>query len=414
MVTKLQNAYDTISDPKKRREYDLRWPSIRDGLRARQESEKRQAEATQAEAKRAAETRAKKQQEDSAREERLRNLEQNRRKYEGDIFELSRVIRKLEADLKRLKEQDDEDARKEKERNGWWAYLKSPIYGQVKETDEQKQERDNQCGQRNAAKTIKGSYLAEKEARLQRLQDALRDVNGRIAIEKRKVEEEERARKLKMEQEARDRAMREERERMAKWLRERDEQAAIMVRDAQAAILLREARERAAKWQRERAEQAAKEAREAQAAQEAWEAQERERMAQARERAAAAAEQRRRREAKLRAESTRRTEEAAKTTKKAPKHRSGRATQSTCRHDGWWPKVEGRQLCGKCDTFQNRFLLQCPGCQMVACASCQKSLRGGGAWKSKSGGGVTGRQYGFAGNDDYDWDEIPSYEYEYD
>ena len=404
MVTKLQNAYDTISDPTKRREYDLRWPSIRDGLRARQESEKRQAEATQAEAKRAAEARVKKQQEDRARDERLRNLEQNRWKYNVDIFELSRVIRKLEADLKRLKEQDDEDARKEKERNGWWAYLTSPIYGQVKETEEQKQERENKRLQRNAAKRIKGSDLVEKEARLRNLQDALRGVENRIAAEKRKVEEEERARKLKMEQEARDRAMREERERMAKRQKERDEQAARMVR---------EARERVAKWQRERAEQAAKEAREAQAAQEAWEAQERERVAQARERAAAAAEQRRRREAKIRAEATRRTEEAMKTPKKAPKHRSGRATQSTCRHDGWWPKVEGRQLCGKCNTFQNRFLLQCPGCQMVACASCQKSLRGGGTWKGKSGG-VTGRQYGFGGNDEYDWDEIPSYDYEYD
>ena len=407
MVTKLQNAYDTIGDPSKRRIYDLRWPSIRDGLRARQESEKRQADAAQAEEKRAAEARAKRQQEDRAREERLRNLEQNRWKYDGDIFELSRVIRKLVADLKRLKEQDDEDARKEKERNGWWAYLRSPIYGQVKETDEQKQERDNKRHQRNAVKRIKESDLAEKEARLRNLQDALRGVDSRIAVEKRKVadekrrvEEEERARKLKVEQEARDRARREERERMAKWQREQDELAAKRAR---------EARERMAKWQKEQAEQAAKKAREAQAAREAWEA-------QAREQAAAAAEERRRdverlqKELKTRAEAIRRTEEAAKEAKKAPKHRSGR---STCRHAGWWPKVEGRQLCGECDTFQNRFLLQCPGCQMVACASCQKNLRGGGTWKGKGGGGA-GRQYDFVGNDGYDWDDIPSYDYDYD
>ena len=408
-MTKLQNAYDTISDATKRREYDLRWPSIRDGLRARQESEKRQAEATQAEEKRAAEAKAKRQQEDKAREERLRNLEQNRSKYDGDIFELSRAIRKLAADLKRYKEQDDEDARKEKERNGWWAYLTSPIYRQAKETDEQEQERKNRRLHRDAAKRIKGSDLAEKEARLKSLQDALRRVDDRIAVEKRKaadekrrVEEEERARKFKMEQEARDRALREERERMAKWQREQDEQAAKRAR---------EARERMARWQREQAERVEKEAREAQAAREAWEAQER-------ERAAAVREERRRdlerlqKELKNRAEAMRRTEEAAKKAKKAPKHRSGRTTQSTstCRHAGWWPKVEGRQLCGKCDTFQNRFLLQCPGCQMVACASCQKSLRGGGTWKSKSGVGA-GRQYG---NDDFDWDDIPSYDYDYD
>ena len=387
-MTKLQNAYDTISDPTKRRAYDLRWPSIRDGLRARQESEKRQAEASQAEAKRAAEARARKQQEEKAREERLRNLEQNRRKYDHDIPELSRVIRKLVADLKRLKDQDDEDARKERERNGWWAYLTSPIYGKVKETDEQKQERDNKRLQRNAAKTIKESDLAVKEAKLQKLQDALRDVNGRIAVEKKKVEDEkrrveaeERARKIKIEQEARDRAMREFWERMAKLQREQDEQAA-------------------------------KKAREAQAAREAREAQERERQAQEREETHRQMELLRRK----RAEAIQKREEAAKKTREVPNHRSERATQSTCRHHGWWPKVEGRQLCGRCNTFQHRFLLQCPGCNIMACASCSKSLRGERPWENLGGG--TGRPYGFTRNHGYEPDDIPSwdhhYEYEYD
>ena len=359
----------------------MRWPGIRDGLRARQESEKRQADAAQAEEKRAAEARVRKQQEDRAREERVRNLEQSRWKYDGDIFELSREIRKLVADLKRLKEEDEEDVRKEKRRNGWWAYVTSPIYSQEKETDEQNRERKNARLQRNAARTIKGSALAEKEARLRTMQDLLQGLNIRIEGERRKaVEEKERAekaerlRKLKMEQEARDRAM-------------------------------REAREKMAKRQREQAEQAAKMAREAKAAQEAREAQER-------VRTAAAASERRRREAEARAESVRRAEEAAKKARNT-NHRSGRATQSTCRHDGWWPKVEGRQLCGKCDTFQNRFLLQCPGCKMVACASCQKSLRGGGTWKSNHGGegGGAGRRQGFGFPDGYEREDIHFNEY---
>ena len=300
-------------------------------------------------------------------------------KYDGDIFELSRVIRKLEADLKRFKEQEDEDARREKNRNGWWAYLTSPIYGPVKETDEQKQERKNTRLQMNHAKTIKGSDLAEKEVRLIKLQDALQRVNSAIAAEKRKAadekeraEEEERARKRKMEQEARDRAMRQERERMAKLQKEQAEQMAKMAREARAA---REARE-----------------------------------AQERERAAAAVEERRCREAEFRAESARRAEEAVKKAQKARNHWSGRATQNTCSHAGWWPKVEGRQLCGKCDTFQNRFLLQCPSCKMVACASCQKSLRGGGTWKNHAG--ASGRQYDFGGSDGYAWDNNPAYDYD--
>lgn len=213
---KLQNAYETIRDPTKRREYDLRWSGIRDSLRAKQESDWRQAEAAQAEKKRATEARAKEQKEDIARQERLRRLEQFRWKYDDEIFELSRAIRKLVADLKRLQDQDVENSRKERERNGWWAYLASPILGKEKETDEQKQAREKTRLHRLASNSIKGNELKEKEARLQRLQDALQNVNDKIAAEKkkaedekRKVEDEARARRLRMEQEARDRAMHE-------------------------------------------------------------------------------------------------------------------------------------------------------------------------------------------------------------
>ena len=376
MVMKLQNAYDTISDTTKRRAYDLRWPGIRDTLRTQQESEKRRAQAAQAEKKRATEARAKKQEEDNARQARLQNLEQSRWIYDTDIFELSRAIKKLAADLKRLQDFDDEDVRKEKERNGWWAYLASPIYGSpAKETDEQKQERETKHLHRQASRRIKGSELADKEARLRKLQDALRDVNGKIAAEKtkaedekRKVEQEARARKLKAEQEARERAMREARE---SWM---------------------------AQAQKERAERAAREAREAQAVREAQ------------ERARVAADARRK-EAEERANAARRAEEAAaaQRARKARDDWSGvAAKRSVCRHEGWWPKVEGRQLCSKCHALQNRFALQCPGCKMVACAGCQKVLRG----ERRKGGGVTGhRQYGCSGDDNYDCD-IPYYDYD--
>ncbi|KAL9128134.1 MAG: hypothetical protein Q9175_007592 [Cornicularia normoerica] len=280
----LQNAYDTISDPAKRRAYNLRWSSIRDSLQAQQESEKRQAEAAQTEKKRAAEAKAKEQRGDVARQERLRDLGLAKSRYETDIFELSRGTRKLAADLKHLQDQDDEDLRKEKERNGWWAYLASPINGKVNETDEQKQERETKRLHRLASKSIKGSELGEKEARLRRLQDSLQDVNGKIAaeknkaeIEKKKLEDEARARKSKMEQEARNRAMQEMSERMAKD-------------------------------RKERAERAAKEAREAQAAREAQEAKERTQMA--------AATERRRREAEERVKIMRAVEEAARKAKK--------------------------------------------------------------------------------------------------
>lgn len=368
-MTKLQNAYDTINDPAKRRAYDLRWPSIRDSIRAKQESDRRQAEAAQTEEKRAAEARARKQKEDAALQERLRNFELAKSRYDSDIFELSRVIRKLAADLKRLQDQDEEDLRAERERNGWWAYLASPIYGKESETDEQKQTRETKRLDRVASRSIKGSELDEKTARLQRLQEALQNVSDKIALEKKKAEDEKkreqfeaRAREVAAERDARVRAMQEMRERMARARKEAEERAAGEAREAQAA----------------------------------QEAQERARMA------AAAAAERRRREAEVRARTTRAAEEAAAARRAKPA-----ATKSTCRHGRFWPKIEGAQLCSNCCAMQRLFAFECPGCRIVACASCRGVLRGE---RAKKGGG-SGRRSGFAGGDGYG-DDSPFFDYD--
>ena len=371
---KLQNAYDTISDPAKRREYDSRWSGIRDSLRAQQESERRRAEAARTEQKMAAEERSKRQKEDHARQERLRLFALEKSKYDSDIFELSRVIRKLTADLKHLQDQDDEDSRRERERGSWWVYLMSPVYGRVEETDEQKQVRKFERVQRGTSRRIKESELDEKGAKLQKLQYALQDVNDQIAAEKKKAEDEKR----KMENEARVR-----RARMEQDNRDREMRG------------MREMLERMAKARKEAAERAAKEAREAceaQAAREAREAQERARMA-------AAAAERRRREVEERAQEMRRAEAAARKPQETRNDWPKRTTKSTCRHDRFWPKVEGRQLCSNCDSVQGRFAFQCPGCSMVACANCRQILRG----EKGKNGGASRRQGGFVRNHDYDY-----------
>lgn len=369
---KLQNAYDTISDPTKRRAYDVKWAGIRDKVQAQQEVDRRQAEAAETERRRVAEERAKKQKEDELRQESLRIWGLSKSRYDNDIFELGRAMRKLTADLKRLQDQDDEDARKERERNGWLAYLTRPIYGGADETEEQKQERENERLHRLASKSIKGSELREKEAKLRTLQMALQNVNSNIAAVKKKAEDERvrldneaRARRLKVEQEARDRAMQEMRERMAKA-------------------------------QKERAEQAAKEAREAQAAREARESQERARMA------AATAERRRREEE--RAQAMREAENATRRARETRNAWSGSARKSGCRHDKFWPKIEGTQLCSQCHAMQRRFAFKCPDCRMIACASCRQSLRGEAPKNGAGRRGFTSKQsYGYH-DDDYGYD----------
>lgn len=289
--------------------------------------------------------------------------------YERDIFEANWVVRRLAVDLKRLQDQDDEDLRKEKEMNSWWTYITSPIYGgQPTETDQQRQERDAERLQRRASKTIKGADWAQQEDRLKSLKDALQQVDNDIAAEKKKAEDEARLQAAKRqqqffkEQEARRRA---------------EEELEKSRREKQAKEQAKEQAARAAKfyeaWQaQERVWKAAEEQRKATEAEEqrkAAEAEERRKAAKAEERAARAAEA---------ARNTKRSSYRASASASASgsaRTRSNNTTQQ-CNHKQFWPKVEGRQLCGNCNHFQKQFAFQCPGCGIIACASCRQTLRG--------------------------------------
>ena len=359
----------------------MKWAGIREKLQAQHDSDRRQAEAAEKEKRRVAEERAKKQKEDDARQERLRTYALAKSRYDNEIFELSRVVRKLTADLKRFQDQDDEDMRKERERNGWFAYLTRPLYGKNDETDEQKQERETKRLHRLASRSIKGSELREKEAKLQNLQMELQDLNSNIAAEKKKAEDE----RKRLEDEARASRLRMEQEERDRWLQE--------------------IRERMAKAQKEASERAAREAREAEAARKAQESQERVRMA------AAAAERRRREEEQAQAlrEAVREAEEAARRNRETWNNiRSKPPKKSICRHDRFWPKIEGSQPCSKCHETQRRFAFQCPGCRMIACANCRQSLRGE---KPKKGGGSGGRR-GFTSKESYSYNDDYAYDYD--
>lgn len=293
-----------------------------------------------------------------------------RRRYNDNIFELARAVRKLTADLARLQDKDDEYSRKDREQKSWWTYLALPIYGKPKETQDQKMDRETERIQRLAIRRIKESELKEKETKLNRLHDELRDVNDKIAAEINKAKEEsqtqEREERLRKEQEARMKAERE------MW--EKSEEIRV-------------------KTQKERAEREAKKAREAEATRKAQEEQERIRKAAAAARDKLATGQVRKRQElaeeyqKLeeeRIQATHAAEEAARKSRVAqeerarPTYGSSHApnlTQNNCRHEKFWPKVEGRQQCNNCSMFQNRFALQCPGCGMIACANCRQNLR---------------------------------------
>lgn len=265
-------------------------------------------------------------------------------RYYANIFELNGTIRKLKNDLNRLQEYDKEDLKKQKEQSSLWAHLVSLIHGNI--NIEQKRAQEIERLHRVASKTIKQSELLGHEAKLRRLEEALKNVKSEI---EKKAQEEAQA-QARAQARAQAQAQAQAREEKI-----RQEQEA---RGAQ-----QELRERWAKAQKEQRERAAKEAREAQAAREAQEAQE---YAQK-----VAAMERRKRETEQRAQAKR---AAAETARKA-QNTSG-SNETNCQHKKFWPKVEGRQICRKCCTFQRRFAFQCPGCGMIACANCRRSLRG--------------------------------------
>lgn len=374
----LQNAYETIKDAEKRRLYDMKWPSIKERLRAQHEYEKHKAEAEEREQRRASQQRAKEKRVDEARQERVRQLEFLKRRYNDDIFELTRAVRKLMADLTRLQNKDDEDSREYRERNGWLAYLTSPLYGKQRETEDEKMARESQRIQRLAIKRIKESELKEKETKLNNLQDALRDANNKIAVENEKTEEglqtQVREEKLRKAQEASMKAERDMREKRARM-----EEIRLKEQKVRAEREARKAREAEAAW---KAQEELERARKSVAAEryklEVEEAQRRQEEEETMRKASAEINQNLTKE---RRRATHAAEEAARNAQAQAAFRYGfshppNSSPISCKHEWFWPKVMGSQQCQNCNLIQNRFAFQCPSCRMMACASCRQILRG--------------------------------------
>ncbi|KAL8659709.1 MAG: hypothetical protein Q9202_006989 [Teloschistes flavicans] len=369
----LLRAYETTSDPAQRKIYDFKWENIRSRANAQREAKKRAEEAAETERK----ENLNRQREQKARQGRLEQLYQEKFRLDRDIFEVKRVVTRLTTELKRLQEQDDEEERKARANDSWWKFVTSPIYGKTKESDEEKQRREFDRLQRLTSQRVKGFDLDLKGARLKELTSSLQDVEKKIAAEKRKTEDEARAQEyqrqeqLRQEQEVRRRQEEQRaREIRAAWERaEAERQRQDTQRAEEAARKMREAREERARKQKE---------------QEAREEIER------RERAEEAARKRReqqtqeykerceRKDAVRKAEAARaaRLKHRSRSGTQKPKPTSNFPKQEPCQHRAFWPKLEGSYTCSECGEVQRRFVFQCPGCEMIACANCRQELRG--------------------------------------
>lgn len=337
----LQNAYQTLSSPTERRTYDLSHP----GIKARNESTHRCAAAAQAAQQRA-----------TANATKLRTLEAELKRHEDELFEKNRPLRKLEAEVKRSRELDAEDDKREKARNNWWTYLAAPIYGKTREeTVQEKLLRDRERLQRTASRRIKESEVMKQEKEVEALLRRIGGVRSRIGEEKRRAHDEaaavERARMARMQDEARKRQeqeLRKTQEEMvrAEAMRKRREQ---------------EERERQQEAYQEHVRNLERDLRERREREEANRVREREESL----RWAEAARQRAR-------------EPGTSAQRNSGRQKSQTNGMNVCGHQRFWNKVDGRHLCSECKNVQPKFAFRCPGCSKLACANCRQKLRGEG------------------------------------
>ena len=322
---KLGRAYETLKDESQRRDYDVIYP----GLRRRWASQDTQTQTPnhppptstpQAESLSDAAQIAALQ---KAKQERRARWQTRKNAFESSIFEIQRDLRRLGQEIENLNGIAAAEAAEEAAWNTFGAWLLSPIWKKPTESEEKKARKDRERQERRIEKDMKERRVEVRKADLKteqdRLEKAKREVDAadlnddwRIRVIRARISTEEIRKRQEKEKL--------ERERMANIWREMQQQQ-------------READEATRKQQEKRA-----------------------------------AEQRRQEEeeARIRRERFANFDFANGSTR--------RASPSTCRHDGWWPKVQGRTACPQCCQSWT-YLLQCPGCQMKACPKCQAAIR---------------------------------------
>jgi hypothetical protein len=360
---KIGAAYETLKDESKRRQYDLSRPKFRsksttftpNNTQGYTSSPKPASSDYHDESQAAAAIAAIQ----KSKYERASRWWKKRAEFDNEIGELKREGQKLRDAIRHFEEiTKAEDAEKAAE-SSWATWLLSPVYKRPIVTEEEKEHKARDRLQRVHAKSFKERDLKKVEEKLKekeevyalfrqefdnanrkddaakaRIEDRIRSIRTRELLEKMKIEREERER-VRREQFEKERVEREKREKLWREQREKQEREA-------------------AKAEHERLKQMVE---------------------QAKKKAAGTAARKKQEELLNRA--GRRATRSGQEVDIETFHSSAsifNAAAGGCLHDGWWAKVEGRRACSRCSITYG-YLLECPGCQMKACASCQKDLR---------------------------------------
>lgn len=243
----------------------------------------------------------------------------------------------------------------------------SPIYKKAEESEEQKARKDRERQERRIEKDMKERRLNVMQANLKTKEDLLRTSkeevdaadlcdDGKIRVIQNKI--------LMREKRQRQEREKMEKERKAEELRQQQVQRDKRAREA-AELLKKQQEERRAEEQK-RYEKATRE-------REKREQEMAEMLKKQRAEAQKRYEKVAREQQRILEENIRRNREQY-TSFDFTEGATYQTSTPTCRHDGWWPKVQGRTACPECSEIWT-YLLQCPGCSRKACPKCQARIR---------------------------------------
>ncbi|KAL8991624.1 MAG: hypothetical protein Q9169_007808, partial [Polycauliona sp. 2 TL-2023] len=336
----LGRAYETLKDTSQRQAYDLIYPTLTRGPFSPQTTQKPcppSASTPQTDALNEAAQIAALQ---KSKQERAARWQIQRNAFQSSISELWKFIHQLDQQIRILDNYFDAEAAMDAQKNSWTTWLWSSITNRAEDTEEEKERKDRERQEKRIEKDIKERRLVAKQSNLKKEQDLLRNTKEEIDAADRRDDERIQVIQFRIwARETRERQEKEklERERMENIRKQQREQMEKSRREAAEAFKKQQAESRAAEQKRQEEE-----------TRKWWE--------------------------NLKSPPKKHHWEQQQAHPNPPKKSTRRAHTSTCVHNGWWPKVQGRTACPECSDIWI-YLLQCPSCEMKVCPKCQAAVR---------------------------------------
>jgi hypothetical protein len=325
---KLAEAHETLKDEKTRQSYDLAYLSIKKGNKSAQNTGTPRSTYTsnqKTECLNEAEQIAVLQR---SKEQRSARWRTKKNTFDSTIFELQREIRRLEQDVRNLEDISTAERAEEAKKNSWSAWLLSPIYRTVEDSEQQKARKDRARQERRIEKDIKERRLEIKKTNLEKTETLLRkeekEINEANLIDNRKIREIQNKIWTRKQKERDEVEEKEREERLAKEREQREEMERRRVE------ILKHQQQQREKREREAAEALRKQQAEQRAA-------EQKRMNEEIKRWRVFVNDCMEKQWKQHADSS------------FPEESPYYTYPSVCDHDGWWPKLQGYRPCPTCD-----------------------------------------------------------------